>query len=170
MKEKKSYNVCRLATHDSFPQGNMDTADTLEIATECKVTEAFYLFSGRPNIRTVIVHGHTYTRQEILTMPINDWLGRVQEPVRSVMAGFETIAPADVQDLEIPTPANEPGILEQVYRGPIRTWINPFLTEENVRDVMVEIPTTEHLNATYGTWQLAQDVGIADTYHLADGN
>jgi hypothetical protein len=82
-----------MATHDALWPDNINTAHTLWIEQPCKVTDAYYLFTDRPNIKTIKVAGMPYSRQELSNMEPHAQLGRGQstahERLNELMRGPE---------------------------------------------------------------------------------
>lgn len=114
-------NICRMKTHDSLWPSNIDTADVLVIDEPCKVTDAYYLFTDRPKIKTIKIAGHSYSRQELSNM----------EPHLHLGGGFIEERPL-VNPAPIPVPP--------VAGGPI-TWDQPeiWMTEEETPGIVGQL-------------------------------
>lgn len=127
-----------MKTHDSLWPSNIDTADVLVIDEPCKVTDAYYLFTDRPNIKTIKIAGHSYSRQELSNM----------EPHLHLGGGI-----IDQRPLVNPAPIPVP----PVAGGPI-TWDPPeiWMTEEEAPGIVGQlqqaqtvIPNADHLQEIF---------------------
>lgn len=145
-----SKQICRMATHDALWPANIDTAHTLVIDKPCKVTDAYYLFTDRPNIKTIKVAGLPYSRQELGNMEPHLQLGRESSTQRPIEPAPIPGPPIEGDWVRwVPTQAAQAPqiIFDEV---PIATWDGP-VTEAITAPPVPTLPTLAEVNEMTAT-------------------